>query len=506
MQRAGLRAARALQRCLRGDPEGGFAEWAETVAEAPSVAHTYLVRARWLMATDTAAAMEDYDRAVTAEPCNAVGYWRRADCHAVLGDQDRALANYRRAVALDPSLFDAFHSIAKIAAARDQHADAVQAYDRAIQLAPRYVDFYLGRAHALEQLGDLAAAVRDYARVLELDPTRTDVRFYRVLNWQRLGHPDLAIREMAHLAEVEPGDHHNHRILGKLRLEARQYALAVESLTRAIELSPDEPMALAHRGQAYFEQGEHERAFADLERAIALKEDEPELFLAHAKACASQGKLDLAIASTSRAIALAPGHAMAHLMRSIYRDHATEDDAEHEAVLADLNRAVELAPHHAGYLRQRGEHLLSHGAFAAAIADFDRALAIAPQAAALYYGRGVARSRLIDELMDQDEDYWEEEEDTRTRCLAAVSDLERAIELGLDDPDVYGELWSAWGQMQGEEVARRAVIERAILAVPGHAIFYRYRSQERTELGDAEGAEADRLRAKELGFVVMGED
>src|SRR6185437_7682969 len=58
-----IRGARAYQRCLRGDPEAGFAEWAEIIAEQPDAADPYLVRACWVMQSDPAAAMADLDRA-----------------------------------------------------------------------------------------------------------------------------------------------------------------------------------------------------------------------------------------------------------------------------------------------------------------------------------------------------------------------------------------------------------------------------------------------------------
>src|SRR5436309_1230248 len=47
--RAKLRATRGLQACLKGDPEAGYAAWAEAIVEAPELSFPYLVRARWRM-------------------------------------------------------------------------------------------------------------------------------------------------------------------------------------------------------------------------------------------------------------------------------------------------------------------------------------------------------------------------------------------------------------------------------------------------------------------------
>ncbi len=505
-QRASLRAARALQSCLRGDPEAGFAEWAEVVLDVPRVAHTYLIRARWLMLSDPAAALADYDRAAAAEPRNAAAYWRRADCHLAMGDQDRALANYRRAVALDPSLFDAFHSIAKILAARGEHAEAVQAYDRAIALAPRYVDFYLGHAQSLERLDDDEGAALDYTRILELDPSRNDARFYRVMCEHRAGHLERAVEDMIRFVELEAEDHHNQRILGKMHLEAGHHALAVGSLTRALALLPDDPMTLAHRARAHAELGEHALAFADLDLAVTVKPDDADLHVAHARAADAIGRHDVALVSASRAIAIAPDNVLAHVLRALYRERTATGDEAHPLIMADLDRAVELAPGNAGVLRQRADYCLTRGSFTAAMADFERILAILPQAAQVYYCRGICKSHLPDELYDLDEDYDEEPEETRERCLSAVADFEQAIALGFADEDIYGELWNTYCQMEGEDAAQLTTLDRGIAAAPTSAMLYQYRSGHRLSHGDLAGAQADRLRATELGYRIVGLD
>lgn len=503
-ERAHVRAARALQSCLRGRPEEGFAEWEEVIAEAPELAHTHLVRARWLMQTDPLAAVADYDRAAVLEPANPTVYCRRGDCFVALGDHDRALANYRRALALDPSLFDVHGAVAKILAQRGAHAEAAVAWDRAIQLAPRYADFYLGRAQAYEHLGEYDLAVRDHDRILELDPARNDVRFYRVICEHRGGHLDRAIAHMLELIAREPDDHHNYRILGKMRLESGDAAQAVADLTRGIDLGPEEALTYAHRGRAHWDMGEPLFALTDFDQAVRLKPTEPEFHLGRAKALASLERMPEALTATNRAIELAPDHAFAHLARAVYRSHAEGYDA-YDQVVADLDRAVELEPENPAFRRQRGEYLMEHGKFAAALVDVEKALALAPGAAALYYDRGFCKSRLDEEIVDLDEDQWEDEEDTRPRCLSAIADLEKAIELGLRTEDLYSELWNCFCQLRDEE-AQSAALDRGCAAVPESALLFFIRQGHRRSRGDVEGAAADKVRAAENGWKWRDDD
>jgi tetratricopeptide (TPR) repeat protein len=564
LPRAQIRATRALQSCLRGDPDGGFAEWTEVIAEVPELAYPYLLRARWLSSSDLPAAMADYDRAAIVEPKNPLVYWRRGECHLALGDQDRALANFRRAIGIDPTAIDVLRDMAKLLADRGEHAEARAVYDRAIAQAPRYADFYLGRAQSLEKLGDHDGAIRDYSRILELDPSRTDVLFYRAVCHEDAGQPERAIAEMAKLAELEPGEHHNHRILGKMRLDAGQAALALEDLSRAVALAPDFATTYAHRARAYWitgdkartladldraielapnepeyvieralvrlpdltpvemraeldrlvelkpdhamlldlratlldKEGEHERAIADWTRAIAALPTEADLYEGRAKAYAALSRVEEALADADRVIALAPGHAFGHSMRAAYRRYLEGDEA---LIDADFDRSVELAPDDPSIRYHRGEHLMDEGRFTAALVDFERVIALAPGIAAAWCGRGTCLLHLDEELADADEDWDEEDEVYKARLRAAAVDLEKAIELGLCNDDVYMELHSAY-QCSGDDAAALAALDRAIEAMPETSIFLYQRHHTRKSMGDVEGAAADRARAEALGF------
>jgi tetratricopeptide (TPR) repeat protein len=302
---------------------------------------------------------------------------------------------------------------------------------------------------------------------------------------------------MLHLIELEPDDHHNYRILGKMRVESGQQRLAIDALTRSLEISP-EALTYAHRGRAHWELGERERALADFEEAVARRPEEPEYYLGQAKALASLDRVEEALANASRAIELSPDHAFAHIMRAVYRAHVEGDEA-YAAVRADLDRAVALEPNNVAYRRQRGEYLMDFHKCAAALVDFERAIALAPDTAFLYYGRGYCKSRLVDEIGDIEGDYLEEDEDTRPRCLSAIADLEKAIALGLRDEDLYSELWNAYCQMQDEPMQEQA-LDRGCAAVPDSALLFYFRHGHRRAKGDLEGADADKAKASENGW------
>jgi tetratricopeptide (TPR) repeat protein len=502
---AELRSLRALRSCMRGDTEAGFAEWAAVRAAEPGIAAPHLIRSRWLGRTDVRAALTECERAVAAEPKNATAYARRGDCHRVLGDPERAIADYRRAVGLDPELFDVHYIMGTVFGGLGKLEEARAAYTRAIRLAPRYVEFYLGRAATLEQLGDFAGAVRDLDRVLELDPSRVEVRSHRALCLARVGGPgDLprAVAEMAEIAAGElfdgPGAHETFTLLGGIHLAIGERDKALAAFDRALQLAPDDVSALAQRGRIHVDAGEHERALRDLDQAAALAPNDAEHHVARAKPLALLGRFDEAVSAASRAIELAPDHVLAHRLRAVYRSHAEEGDAATAAVTADLRRAWELSPKTAVYRKEYLEHLENLGAVDEAIAVFDKALALEPDSAELHYERGACKVGREEQLYASDVEDDESEEDKQARLTSAIADLERALELGKRDEDVYWELVRAREGL-GDQAAKLAELDRAITALPDFLMAILLRQSWRHHAGDVEGAAADRARLVELG-------
>ncbi|MFT3769145.1 MAG: tetratricopeptide repeat protein [Minicystis sp.] len=560
-QRGELRCLRALRHCLHGEVDAGYAEWTEAAAEAPDLALPHLLRARWQMSTEPREALAHFDRAAELAPRDANVYFRRGDCHAKLGDLEHALANYRRALALDPTSIDGLHTMGKTLVALGRPAEALRYYDQAIALAPRYVDFHASRAIALEVLDEHAAAVRDYDRILELDPSHVVARFSRARCRAETGEMERATSELEALAESQPDAPEIPRLLGKLFLRMERWDAAIAAFTRALTLAPDDDEALGQRALALMRAGDKGRALEDTTRALALAPSAQQyvyldIFLRHegrdadaivaldeaiarlpdaalliqdrakrhakigdhARALADwdallasyPGDLDCrlgraralgmlerreeAMEEASRVIDGDPTNAMAYALRANYRDNLEGDEA---LIAADWERAITLGPNDIAILYYHGQYLLQRGAYERATADFDHLLALAPRFAEAYYLRAMCRYRIDEERTDIDEDWEPDPAVTAERCRLGVVDLERALELGYRDADVYLELY--WQHRElGDLVAGRAVLDRGIDAYPDIGLLFKLRQQVRQELGDPSGAEADRLRAREI--------
>ena len=285
-------------------------------------------------------------------------------------------------------------------------------------------------------------------------------------------------------------------MLGNMNLPEGSFDEAIEAFSRAMSLAPDDVSALAGRGQAYRAIGEHALALADFDRAVALAPGEARHQLGRSNSLAALRRMDEAVAACTRAIAIAPDNPGAYYTRAVYRSHLEED---HAGVMADLDRAVELAPTEVRYIRERAEYLMESQDLDRALVDIDRALALTPEEARLHYERGYCLSQLDHARWERGVDHSETQEQARARYEAALASLERAMELGLQDEHVHHELVCVREQM-GDEAALLATLDRAIAAVPDDVVFHLVRYDRRRRRGDTEGAAADRTRLQELGY------
>ena len=287
--------------------------------------------------------------------------------------------------------------------------------------------------------------------------------------------------------------------LGKIDFAVGENDKAIEVLSRALALAPDDVTALAMRGQAYAKVGDNPRALDDFDRVAALAPDDPEHHVARAKPLALLGRMKEAVEAASRTIALAPDHLLAHRLRAVYRSHVDASAEGQAAVTADLRRVWELSPRTAVYCKEYVERLMDCGDADTAVAVLDQALALEPSSAELYYERGSCKNRRHEVLYAQDIEDHESPAQAIARSTSAHADIEKALALGKRDEDTYWELLRAREGMK-DQAAYLAEIDRVIKALPDFVMALSLRHSWRSILKDEEGAAADRTRLLALGF------
>jgi predicted aspartyl protease/Flp pilus assembly protein TadD len=212
----------------------------------------------------------------------------------------------------------------------------------------------------------------------------------------------------------------------------RDFAPALTNLSKAIELSPDEPEYYFERANAYWANGQADLALADFDHVILLKNDFLPVYLPRAELHLWKKDKAAAMTDLDSLDRLAPPQAdLRFSLAELYgreqqnslaiaqydlwiRNHPDDSkmvsalggrclaralqNQDLDGGLSDCNTAIRLAdkknPANAQLYSNRGMILLRQGDYRRALADFDANLKIEPKSARALYGRGVAKARM----------------------------------------------------------------------------------------------------------------
>lgn len=288
--------------------------------------------------------------ALVRDPGRRAIAWFRAAEVARQHDWDRAQALYERARTDDPDLVPAVDGLATLLRDRGELADVIALLTSAAErpaLAAERTRWLADAADYCVAVGDTDRAKRLYREARTADPGNHKAGLALVeLCWDTGDLGDLApILDELCRTTVEPVRLRGYLLQhSKLALELGDRATARDTLARAVEIDPHDPVTRRELADLLFDDGEWLRARALIEGLLEDNEDllQPEVSVElhyRIARCAHQmGDGDGAAQHAAVALALAPDHRPALLLR------AELDVANPEALLADQLALANLAP------------------------------------------------------------------------------------------------------------------------------------------------------------------
>jgi tetratricopeptide (TPR) repeat protein len=513
-----LELTRAVRTLARGDEAAGMAELALVIAEHPTYADAYAVRASFhARGGDLDAALADLDRAVELEPRSAPRYLARAQHFERAQDHDRALANFRRAAQLDRASTAAHAGAGRCHAAKGDHRAAIRAYGNAIKLAPNEPSHYFVRAVMHEAAGHAERALADYDRSIALLEPQTDAWLGRGRCRLRLGKNDAALADFTRVIQMRPAEGLAYRSRADALLGLERYDEALPDLDRAIELDAPGAPGASHwmRGRVLERQGDLERALADFDEAVTRGPDQLAFLASRFALRVKRGDVAGFLADVDKLVELAPDSTgVRHTHARLHAAHGSRDVAR-----ASYDRLIALDDTLPQAFHERAALLVGKGDTMAANEDYARAYALAPDDPEILasYGRSRAmgspedREAAFEHIaasarLDPDNaDAWARA-GSHLRCVGAharaIAHMNRAIELDPLNPDFYEERACAfqgvfpgtWVDPGGRSAPQAALddIERAITLTEDDDVnLYLRRAELREEVGDLAGAIAD---------------
>lgn len=151
---------------------------------------------------------------------------------------ERALEIVNEALELDPESFEAYRVRAMVVQGTQFDLEAARAdYQRAYDIAPHLPYLAIDLARIDAALQDTEGAIDTLAAVIEQNPGNITALFeIGTYYFRDLGSPNQALDYLTRCVEADPENINCIYLLGRVQIALEQYALASETLARAIDL------------------------------------------------------------------------------------------------------------------------------------------------------------------------------------------------------------------------------------------------------------------------------
>jgi tetratricopeptide (TPR) repeat protein len=341
--RADLHEERAAVALARGDWQTAEAELQQalTLDEARASARIALGQLYVERLGQPAAAVEQLQRAVRAEPGN--GTAQRWLGEALLGTNraDAAVAAFERALAAAPNDAAAQHGLAQAYLALGRLDEASAAAQQALDASNgMFVPAWIGLGNVLERQQRFDEANARYNAALERDPAATDAYGGLARIAAAQGNGQAAVDHLRRGLAQAPQNVPLLVALGDQLLQTNATQEALDVFEQAKAIAPNNPGVHRGLGRALWQAGRGDDALAALDQALRIDADDADTLLLVGDIDAALNRTDAALDAYNRAArAHADWYEPQYRRGVLLLQQAQTDDA-----IGALERSVELNP------------------------------------------------------------------------------------------------------------------------------------------------------------------
>lgn len=259
-------------------------------------------------------AINFYTHSLNLNSQNVTLYNNRGIVYFKIGKTDAALNDFSKAIEIDSSYADSYFNIGLVYFEKADFSSSLKYVNKAIELNPVFSNSnfikdininpnssktYFIRAEIFYKIGQLYNAINDISKAIKIEPTKVEYFDKRSSIYFSLKDYDSAINDLTHIIELEPNFpkvyfnrgnvyHEKGKIImygymekGKKNLnelndsmtfilEIKEWNLAINDLSKAIELDSEKGNAYFIRGTVFGIKQDWYASIADLTKAIEI--------------------------------------------------------------------------------------------------------------------------------------------------------------------------------------------------------------------------------------------
>ena len=292
------------------------------------------------------------------------------------------------------------------------------------------IQIQIEQAKRLHQQGHLSDASLIYEAVLKSDPFQSEAMHLLGLVAAQSGNYQLAVNWISKALIISPQNEKYHNNLGTSFFDWGQYIKAIESYDNAIELNTDYADAYFNKGLSLIQLKDWGPAAQSLQQALRHQPDFFEAYCLLGNTLQELNRFDEAISNYQTGISINPNYAPVFYNMG----NAFKAKKQFEIAVENYDKCLVINPDFLDAYVNRGVALKELGQFESAIQSQDKALTINKECAQAFNNRGNALKEL-------------------KRFEEAVADYEKAINLKPDFAEAYSNLGLAFWKLNRLEEA-----------------------------------------------------
>jgi tetratricopeptide (TPR) repeat protein len=232
-------------------------------------------------------AIDEYNKAIQADPANPEYVFRKGKTYILLKDMDNAIQCFEKTIQLRKDYLGAYTRLARLYAAKNKTNEAIEAFDNAFKYdsnPKEKVEYKINIIKLLMRADRFKESANHIADGLALDPNNLQLLFFNAHLNNKLGKHDLAVKDMLKatplITSQDPRDFARfYYELGLGYYKLGKYAEAQQAFTKAnfgpykVKIFEMTHIYFQHLATAYYKVYELEESKKMAEQAIKIKPD-----------------------------------------------------------------------------------------------------------------------------------------------------------------------------------------------------------------------------------------
>ncbi|MBN2276104.1 MAG: tetratricopeptide repeat protein, partial [Bacteroidales bacterium] len=253
-------------------------QFSKAVEADPDYVEAYIERARtYMLINDIQKAAEDYDRALVFKKKKKDLYLEASTANYHLSQFDKALELVDEAIRQDFKSDEAYRLRCRILIGKEDYSQALLSINKALELKDKAENNYY-HGVVSDSMKNYNQAELDYEKAIAKDRKFADAYLSLAKLRLHLNKLNKAIEHCNAVLNIDQNNMDAYLIRSQVYVKMVEYPKAIDDISKVVFNNPEDPDVYIMRGSFYQDFTQHQNAISDFTKAIMLDQNNSEAY------------------------------------------------------------------------------------------------------------------------------------------------------------------------------------------------------------------------------------